>query len=564
MSFSPASPFRYPQVRTLPRQWISTPVAIFKAITILLVTVDATNSLPAAASLVATQPSPITVPVGQPIAPITFGATEMSNLGSWRIAGTLPPGLKLAASQGGAELTGPGTLDATTSGAPLYDDYGYSVPGPAANTVTTPVLSGTPTTAGTYTFTLQAYQTGGLSGSNTEPFSYTINVTAAAAPNPGPPPAPPNPGPAPTNPGSSAPSIARQPQGHTVAVGSTVVFNAEATGTPLSFEWRKNGSAITGATRPSLVINRATAADAGTYAVAISNAGGLTMSAPATLTLTNDPNFGHLVNLSIRTNITSADPSFTVGTVVGGAGTSGPKPILVRAVGPSLAALGLEGALADSRVDVYAGTTVVASNNDWSGDPTLTAAFARVGAFPLASAGSKDAAIFNSAFVARDYTVEVGGVAGATGEVLFELYDATASATFTSTTPRLVNVSVRKQIDAAASLTVGFVIGGSTARTVLVRAIGPGLEAFGVSGVMADPQLALFNGQTRIAENDNWGGDPQITTAGTSVGAFAIANTAGRDAMMLTTLAPGTYTVQVNGTSGTGGGAALIEVYEVP
>jgi hypothetical protein len=239
--------------------------------------------------------------------------------------------------------------------------------------------------------------------------------------------------------------------------------------------------------------------------------------------------------------------------------------MLVRAVGPSLAAFGLSGAIADSRVDVFAGTTVVAANNDWSGDTALTTAFAQVGAFPFASAGSKDAAIYGPGFLARDYTVQVGGVGGATGEVLAELYDATPAGAFTPTTPRLVNVSVRKQIDAGASLTVGFVIGGNTARTVLVRAIGPGLAAFGVPGTMPDPQLALFNGAAaKVVENDNWGGDPQITNAGSAVGAFAIADAAGKDAMMLTTLTPGSYTVQVNGVPNTGGGSVLIEVYEVP
>ena len=127
-----------------------------------------------------------------------------------------------------------------------------------------------------------------------------------------------------------------------------------------------------------------------------------------------------------------------------------------------------------------------------------------------------------------------------------------------------MNVSVRKQIDAGGSLTAGFVVGGNTARTVLVRAIGPGLAAFGVNGTMADPQLALFSGATKIAENDNWAGDPQLTNAGNAVGAFALANAAGKDAMLLITLAPGSYTVQVGGVAGTAGGSALVEIYEVP
>lgn len=611
-------------------------VAVLRAAAVILATLCAAHSPAVAATLQATQPSPVNVTQGTPIAPIAFGVTDATTTGSWRLGGSLPPGLRLTASQGGAELTGPGVLDATTAGSSGggYDyDYDYGTPG---NTMTSPVLVGTPTQAGSYTITLQAYQLGGLSGATSGPFNYTINVAAAAGTSSPPTftaqPAPQTVSvgatvtlsgtvtgtPAPTlqwqrggtaiagatnatltlpnvqlsdagtytlvatnsagearstsvtvavnaaN-GAAGPAIARQPQAQTMTAGSTVVFNAEAEGDTLSFQWRKNGAIINGATNASLVLSAATNADAGSYSVVISNNGGTTTSSAAVLAITNDSNFGHLVNLSIRTNITANDPFFTVGTVVGGAGTSGPKPMLVRAVGPSLATFGLAGAIADSRVDVFAGTSVVAGNNDWSGDNALNAAFAQVGAFPLSSTGSKDAAIYSPDFPPRDYTVQVGGVGGATGEVLAELYDATPTSAFTATTPRLVNVSVRKQIDAGGSLTVGFVIGGNTARTVLVRAIGPGLAAFGVPGTMPDPRLALFNSApAKIVENDNWGGDSQLTSAGSSVGAFAIANAAGKDAMMLTTLAPGSYTVQVDGVPNTGGGSVLIEVYEVP
>jgi hypothetical protein len=626
---------RSPALRTAQAtvQAATAPIAaILKSALATFASLGAVHSLAGATSLIASVPSPATVQQGQPISPIAFTVSDTINLGSWRIGGTLPPGLRITASQGGAELTAPGILDATTGGTEgdIYE------PGTVGNTMTLPVLVGTPTQAGTYTLTFQAYQLAGLTGFNTVPFSYTLNVAAAAATNTAPTfttqPAPqtvavggnvtltaaasgtPTPtfqwqkagasisgatnaaltlsnvqlsdagtyilvatnsaGQASSTPvtvavtnttATSAPAIARQPQAHTVNAGSTVVFSAEASGAGLRYEWRKNGNAIANATNASLVVKSSTAADAGAYSVVISNSVGSATSTNAALTLTNETNFGHLVNLSIRTHITASDPFFTVGTVVGGAGTSGPKPMLVRAVGPSLAAFGLDGAITDSRVDVYAGATIVATNNDWNGDAELGAAFARVGAFALASAGSKDAAIYNSGFLARDYTVQVGGVGGATGEVLAELYDATASDAFTPTTPRLVNVSVRKQIDTGTSLTVGFVIGGNTARTLLVRAIGPGLAAFGVPGTMPDPQLALFNGaQVKIVENDNWGGDPQITAAGSSVGAFAIADPAGKDAMMLTTLSPGGYTVQVSGIPNTGGGSALIEVYEVP
>ena len=112
---------------------------------------------------------------------------------------------------------------------------------------------------------------------------------------------------------------------------------------------------------------------------------------------------------------------------------------------------------------------------------------------------------------------------------------------------------------------MGFVIGGATAKTVLIRAVGPTLGAppFNVGGVMADPQLTLFSGQTAIATNDNWGGDPQLTTAGNGVGAFAFSSPTSKDAMLLVTLAPGAYTAQVTGVAGSAG-SALVEVYEVP
>jgi hypothetical protein len=80
---------------------------------------------------------------------------------------------------------------------------------------------------------------------------------------------------------------------------------------------------------------------------------------------------------------------------------------------------------------------------------------------------------------------------------------------------------------------------------------------------MADPKLELFSGSTVIATNDNWGGAAHLSAAGAAVGAFAVSNLLSNDAMLLITLPPGSYTVQLTGVAG-GGGQALIEVYEVP
>ena len=148
--------------------------------------------------------------------------------------------------------------------------------------------------------------------------------------------------------------------------------------------------------------------------------------------------------------------------------------------------------------------------------------------------------------------------------MIAELYDATVANAFTTATPRLINVSMLKQIGAGSSLTAGFVIAGTATKQVLIRAVGTtvGSTPFNVPGVIADPKVDLFLGQTVIASNDNWGGGTVLSNAFASVGAFALA-TAGKDAAILVTLAPGNYTAQVSGVNNTGE-LALVEVYEVP
>ncbi len=80
---------------------------------------------------------------------------------------------------------------------------------------------------------------------------------------------------------------------------------------------------------------------------------------------------------------------------------------------------------------------------------------------------------------------------------------------------------------------------------------------------MADPQVILLNDRQQVvASNNDWGGDSQLSNTGTRVGAFAVANTASRDAILLITLPPGLYTAQISPVGA--GGLAIVEVYEVP
>lgn len=273
---------------------------------------------------------------------------------------------------------------------------------------------------------------------------------------------------------------------------------------------------------------------------------------------------GRLTNLSILTALDGADDSFTMGYVVGNPGPTATKPLVIRAVGPSLAALGVGSPLADPKLELFVGANATGSNDNWGGGATLANAMAAVGAFPFLGPTSRDAAVAASVPTGPgvNHSVKVSPVGNIRGPVIAEVYDATPPATFAPTTPRLVNVSVLKHL--GTGLTAGFVLGGTGPRTVLIRAIGPTLGAapFNVPGVVADPQLALFAGTNQIAANDNWGGTPALTAAFAAVGAFGLP-AASRDAAVLATLAPGNYSVQVDGVGNTTG-LAIVEVYEVP
>ncbi len=129
-----------------------------------------------------------------------------------------------------------------------------------------------------------------------------------------------------------------------------------------------------------------------------------------------------------------------------------------------------------------------------------------------------------------------------------------------------VNISTRGRItNASDTLIVGFVIGGTTMRNILMRAVGPSLTAFDVSDALARPMIRLFRGTTIMASNDDWTiADPaRITAAFDRVGAFRFASTTSRDAALLVSLPPGAYTMQASGTGGALG-TVLVEAYEVP
>ena len=362
--------------------------------------------------------------------------------------------------------------------------------------------------------------------------------------------------------GAVAPTVTTQPVAQTLAAGAGATFAVVAAGTaPLAYQWTKDGQTVAGASGATLRLANLQSADAGTYRVVVSNTAGTVTSAGATLTVAAAPAapVSRLANLSVRSLAGSGDQTLIVGFAVGGAGG---KAMLLRGIGPALALFGLSDALTDPQLRIFtAGGVQTHFNEDWGGGGTLTAAFSAVGAFAL-PVTSKDAALL-APLAPGAYTAQVTSTAGP-GLALLEAYDSDVP----PVTARLINLSARTQVGTGDNvLVIGFVITGTAPTRLLLRAVGPGLTLFGVGGVLADPQLRLFNAAgTVIDTNDDWASTPALAAAHgpafTQTGAFGLA-AGSKDAALLATLPPGAYTAQVSGVNTTTG-VALVEVYEIP
>jgi unsaturated chondroitin disaccharide hydrolase len=359
----------------------------------------------------------------------------------------------------------------------------------------------------------------------------------------------------------------QQPASQTIAPGTTVVFSAHAVSSPEpTYQWRKDNTTLTGATNATLVVLSADATSGGNYTCIATNNAGTATTAVAALTVTTSGVAGRLTNLSIRASTGPAAQTLITGFVVAGSPTAGQR-LLIRGMGPSLAAFGVTGWLGDPLLTLYrtGETTSLATNDSWGTEPDAGLTAATVGAYPF-TLDSQSEAAFARWFASNGYTVHLTGSHDESGIALAEIYDATPAKDLATAGARLVNVSARLSVGRDDAIGIaGFVIGGTTAKTVLIRGVGPTLATYGVTGALADPQLRLFAGNEQRAVNDNWSDRTDASTIrdiSTRVGAFAL-STSSKDAAILVTLPPGSYTAQLSGVGGTTG-IGLIEVYEVP
>ena len=285
---------------------------------------------------------------------------------------TLHPAAITIVAGSGAQFT----VNATGT-APLsfqWSKNGVSIPGATGGTLT--LTNVQPTDAGSY-----AVVVGNVAGNTTSSAAtLTVNVPAA---------------------------ISAQPISQSLNAGTAATFTVAATGTaPLTYQWRKDGTPILGATTASLTLSSVQPTDAAAYTVVISNPAGSSTSNVAILAVTI-PNPGRLINLSVLTDIATAGDDFTLGYVVGGSGSLGAKPLVIRAAGPSLGAFGVPGTLDDPKLELFARSTKTSENDNWGGSPQLTAALAAVGAFAYTGPASKDAAT-TASITTRDNSCSFG------------------------------------------------------------------------------------------------------------------------------------------------------------
>jgi hypothetical protein len=256
---------------------------------------------------------------------------------------------------------------------------------------------------------------------------------------------------------------------------------------------------------------------------------------------------GRLANISTRGSVGTNDDVMIGGFIIEG---TGPKTVLIRGRGPSLSSSGISGLLSDPAIQLFAGGTLLATNDNWEdgGQPE------EIQATGLAPPESLESAILRPLDPGA-YTVIVSGASSGTGTGIVEIFDVDDD-TYVSI---LKNLSTRGRVQTGDGVMIGgFIIEGPEARTVILRARGPSLEGAGVEGALQDPYLRLFSGGTQIDFNDDW----QEGSRAAEIETSGLAPSDPMEAALLRTLSPGAYTLVVEGVGGTVG-VGIVEAIDV-
>ena len=239
------------------------------------------------------------------------------------------------------------------------------------------------------------------------------------------------------------------------------------------------------------------------------------------------------------------------GFVIGG---SAPRRVVIRAVGPSLVPSGVGNAISNPKLTVFdQGRNIIAQNDDWQTQIPPASGYATfpLGSTPWTPNDPRESAI-GLVLPPGAYTAFADGVNGEMGITLAEIYDADAGQ---QTGSWLSNISTRGTVMTGESVMIaGFIIGGTMPTTVTIRALGPSLSRFGLTGVLLDPEMTIYDSNgVVIAYVDD-------TSAADAAPLGSLLPSDPREPAKKMTLLPGAYTTVVSGKRGATG-IALIEVY---
>ena len=204
-----------------------------------------------------------------------------------------------------------------------------------------------------------------------------------------------------------------------------------------------------------------------------------------------------LFNISTRLRVGTAESVGIGGFIITG---PAPKKVILRAIGASLQASGLNDVLADPFLELYdASGGLMTTNDNWMDDEASASELTTIGMTP---ANEAESALVVTLLPGR-YTAIVGGNNGTTGMALVEAYDGDLAAD-----SQLANISTRGFVGANENVMIGgFIIGGNGRGNgrVVIRALGPSLAAFGITGALQDPALELKNANgSTVLSNDDW------------------------------------------------------------
>lgn len=257
---------------------------------------------------------------------------------------------------------------------------------------------------------------------------------------------------------------------------------------------------------------------------------------------------GRLANISTRVQVGTGAQVMIGGFIVQNAS----KPVLVRALGPSLAASGVGNALSDPVLELHDGSgNLIAQNNNWKDD---SAQAQQISATGIAPTSDKESAIYRT-LAPGNYTAIVSGNNGGTGVGLVEVYDLARSS------GKIANISTRAVVGTGEDVLIGgFIVTGPQSVRTIVRAIGPSLRS-SIPEALSDPMLELHDANGGlVASNDDWQNtDPSTQIAIDNSG---VAPRDAKESALLSEVQPGNFTAVVRGKNNASG-VGLVEVYDI-